>query len=329
MTGFGHFARSLRLRRLYRHSTAGLMITPLDHSIHDGPVVPKGTTLDQLAARIAAGGADAVVVHKGSVRHISPERFAAMSLIIHLNASTSQALDPNAKYVVAGVEEALRLGADAVSVHVNLGSDDERQQIGDLGRIADACDRWNLPLLAMVYPRGPRISDPRDPAVVAHAVTIAADLGADLVKTVFLGSTAEMLDLTAACPVPVLVAGGPALEKEEDVLAYVRDAIAGGAGGVAMGRNIFQAKDPRALAAKVARIVHHFPEQHFTTGPFSESGGGERLHSERLTPDHLDGTPLDDPHHDDTHLDGPSLDGSSLDHLTGGPHHDGRQTVLA
>ncbi|MGW1927554.1 2-amino-4,5-dihydroxy-6-one-heptanoic acid-7-phosphate synthase, partial [Streptomyces massasporeus] len=65
MTGFGHFARSLRLRRLYRHSTAGLMITPLDHSIHDGPVVPKGPTPDPLAARDAARGADPLVVHQG------------------------------------------------------------------------------------------------------------------------------------------------------------------------------------------------------------------------------------------------------------------------
>ncbi|SMQ16979.1 2-amino-4,5-dihydroxy-6-oxo-7-(phosphonooxy)heptanoate synthase [Streptomyces sp. Ag82_O1-12] len=326
MTAFGHFARSLRLRRLYRHSTAGLMITPLDHSISDGPVAPKGTSLDHLAGQLAAGGADAVVVHKGSVRHISPERFAAMSLIIHLNASTSQALDPDAKYVVTQVEEALRLGADAVSVHVNVGSDDERQQIGDLGRIADACDRWNLPLLAMVYPRGPRVTDPRDPDLVAHAVTVASDLGADLVKTVFLGSTAEMLDLTAACPVPVLVAGGPAMPTEEDVLAYVRDALAGGAGGVAMGRNIFQASDPRQLAAKVARLIHHFPEQHFA--PLAFPADAHR--AERLTPDHLDapahlgapGSPLD---HDTHHLSDPSYSS----HPTGGPHHDGRKTVLA
>ncbi|MFF9485632.1 2-amino-3,7-dideoxy-D-threo-hept-6-ulosonate synthase [Streptomyces sp. NPDC014676] len=320
MTGFGHFARSLRLRRLYRHSTAGLMITPLDHSISDGPVVPRGTTLDQLAGQLAAGGADAVVVHKGSVRHISPERFAAMSLIIHLNASTSQAHDPDAKYVVTEVEEALRLGADAVSVHVNVGSDDERQQIGDLGRIADACDRWNLPLLAMVYPRGPRVTDPRDPQLVAHAVTVASDLGADLVKTVFLGSTAEMLDLTAACPVPVLVAGGPAMPTEEDVLAYVRDALAGGAGGVAMGRNIFQAADPRRLAAKVARLIHHFPEQHFGAVAFPSGTGVHR--DERLTPDHLEdpasGVLPDSTHHL-----------SDLSHPTGGPHHDGRKTVLA
>jgi 2-amino-4,5-dihydroxy-6-oxo-7-(phosphooxy)heptanoate synthase len=279
MTGSRHAARALRLRRLYHHSTAGLLIVPLDHAISDGPVLPPGTTHDQLAGQIAAGGADAIVVHKGSVGHISPERFATMSLIIHLNASTGQAPDPDAKYVVTGVEEALRLGADAVSVHVNLGCDDERQQIGDLGRIADACDRWNLPLLAMVYPRGPRIADPHDARLVAHAVTVAVELGADLVKTVCLDQSSEMLRLTSACPVPVLVAGGPALAAEEDVLGYVGTALAGGAGGVAMGRNIFQALDPQRLTSRVAGLVHRFPEpeRHFGPAAFPATAGSGHL----------------------------------------------------
>ncbi|MFF9349096.1 2-amino-3,7-dideoxy-D-threo-hept-6-ulosonate synthase [Streptomyces sp. NPDC014734] len=259
MTSAGHFARSLRLRRLHHHSPTGLMVTPLDHSISDGPTVPRGSTVDCLAGQLASGGVDAIVVHKGSVRHIHPDRFADMSLIIHLNASTGRAPDPDAKYLVTGVEDALRLGADAVSVHVNLGSDDERQQIGDLGRVSDACDRWNLPLMAMMYPRGPRIQNPHDPVLVAHAVTIAVDLGADLVKTYFPGTMADMLDLTAACPVPVLVAGGPARADETEVLDYVGDALAGGAAGVAMGRNIFQSADPQRLAEKVARLVHRHP----------------------------------------------------------------------
>lgn len=259
MISHGHFARSLRLRRLHHHSASGLMITPLDHSISDGPVVRSGSSIDQLAGQLAGGGVDAIVVHKGSVRHIDPDRFADMSLIIHLNASTGQADDPDAKYLVTGVDEAIRLGADAVSVHVNLGSRDERQQIGDLGRVADACDRWNLPLMAMMYPRGPRIVNPRDPELAAHAVTIAADLGADLVKTVFLGSVAEMLDLTAACPIPLLVAGGPQRGSDTEVLRFVRDALAGGAAGVAMGRNVFQSADPERLAGNVARLVHQFP----------------------------------------------------------------------
>jgi 2-amino-4,5-dihydroxy-6-oxo-7-(phosphonooxy)heptanoate synthase len=263
MNSHSHFAaRSLRLRRLYHHGLAGLMVTPLDHSISDGPIVPRGSSIDQLAGQLAVAGVDAIVVHKGSLRHIHAERFATMSLIMHLNASTAQASDPDAKYLVTGVETAIRLGADAVSVHVNLGSADERHQIADLGRVGDDCERWNLPLMAMMYPRGPRITDPRDPALVAHAVTIAADLGADLVKTVFTGSVAEMLDITAASPVPVLVAGGPPRGSEEGVLGFVSDALAAGAAGVAIGRNIFQSADPERLAGKVARLVHQLPGEH-------------------------------------------------------------------
>ncbi|MEU6551615.1 2-amino-3,7-dideoxy-D-threo-hept-6-ulosonate synthase [Streptomyces sp. NPDC046915] len=217
---------------------------------------------------------DAIVVHKGSVRHIRPERFADMSLIIHLNASTAQAPDPDAKYMVTEVEEALRLGADAVSVHINLGSDDERRQIADLGRVSDACDRWNLPLMAMMYPRGPRVADPHDPVLVAHAVTIAADLGADLIKTSFPGAMPDLLALTQACPVPILVAGGPPRTTEEGVLEYVGEVLAGGALGVAMGRNIFQSADPQRMAGRVARLVHRLPAGEFdhTTGGHQRGG---------------------------------------------------------
>jgi 2-amino-4,5-dihydroxy-6-oxo-7-(phosphonooxy)heptanoate synthase len=254
----GHFARAIRLGRLYRHNPTRLLITPLDHSISDGPVVPRGSSIDRLAGTLANAGVDAVVLHKGSLRHVMPERFTRMSVIVHLNASTGQAPDPDAKYLVTGVEEALRLGADAVSVHVNLGSDDERRQIGDLGRVSDACDRWNMPLMAMMYPRGPRVTDPFDPALVTHAVTIAADLGADLIKTVLPGSSAHLLELTAVCPVPVLIAGGPRRPGDAVVLELVRNALAGGAAGVAMGRNIFQSAAPEQLARRIAGMVHGF-----------------------------------------------------------------------
>ncbi|MEV8512054.1 2-amino-3,7-dideoxy-D-threo-hept-6-ulosonate synthase [Dactylosporangium sp. NPDC051484] len=259
-----HAARSLRLRRLHHHSTAGLLIAPVDHSIADGPIVTRTSSLDRLMGHLAAGGVDAVIVHKGSVRHIHPDRFAEMSLIVHLNASTGHALDPDAKYMVTAVEEAIRIGADGVSVHVNMGSLEEHQQIQDLARIADACDRWNLPLMAMMYPRGPKITDPSDPALVAHAVTIAADLGADLVKTVYPGSVSRMLELTGICPIPVLVAGGPRRGSDTELLQFVADAMAGGAAGVAMGRNLFQAADPERLAKKIARLIHQYPIEPFT-----------------------------------------------------------------
>ena len=254
-----HFARELRLDRLYRHSPSGLMLTPLDHAISDGPLLPPGRSFDDLLEQLALAEVDAVVVHKGMLHRVRPHWFTRLGLIMHLSASTGIAPDPDAKCLVTGVEEAIRLGADAVSVHVNLGSLSERAQLGDLGRVAEACDRWNMPLLAMVYPRGPHIADPADPALVAQAVTVATDLGADLVKTVFPGSVEAMREITAAAPIPVLVAGGPSGRPERETLAFVSRALAGGAGGVAMGRTVFQSHRPAATARAVSALVHRDP----------------------------------------------------------------------
>lgn len=249
------FGRRLRLRRLYRNDSERLLIVPLDHSVTQGPVT-GGTGIDALVGRLATNRVDAIVLHKGALRHVDPAWFSSTSLIVHLSASTVHAPDPDAKYLVADVEESLRLGADAVSVHVNLGSDGEQRQISDLASVADACDRWNVPLLAMMYPRGPKISDPRDPALVRHAVTVAADLGADLVKTPYVGSVEEMKEIVACAPVPVVTVGGPRNEDEGQVLAHVAEALNSGVAGVAMGRNVFEAPDPGAMAGKLADLVH-------------------------------------------------------------------------
>jgi 2-amino-4,5-dihydroxy-6-oxo-7-(phosphonooxy)heptanoate synthase len=258
------FARRLRLRRLYRHGGAGLLVVPFDHSISTGPIVPGGG-LDGLVGEVAAAGADAVVLHKGALRRVDPRRFDTTALVVQLSASTSHAPDPDAKYLVGDVEEALRLGADAVSVHVNVGSRTEPRQIADLAAVADACDRWNLPLLAMMYPRGPQVADPYDAGLAAHAAMIATDLGADLVKTVYPGTPEAMARIARACPVPVLIAGGPAAGSAgggtDELLDRLDAALRGGAAGAAIGRHIFQAADPGAVTRKVADMVHNRYEQ--------------------------------------------------------------------
>jgi 2-amino-4,5-dihydroxy-6-oxo-7-(phosphonooxy)heptanoate synthase len=210
-------------------------------------------------AQLAGSGVDAVVLHRGSVRWIDPIAFRHTALVVHLSASTVHATDPDAKYLVASVEGALRLGADAVSVHVNLGSAEEHRQVADLAATAEVCDRWSVPLLAMMYPRGPQIRNPRDPRLLAHAATLAADLGADLVKTPYAGSPAAMAEVVGACPIPLLAAGGPKLPDPDLLHPYVADVIRAGAAGVAMGRNIFQAADPGAVARGIAELVHPAP----------------------------------------------------------------------
>lgn len=260
------FARGLRLRRLFRRGDGRLLVVPLDHSVTDGPLRPGD--LDSLLGELAGTGVDAVVLHKGSLRHVDHGWFDDMSLILHLNASTRHAPDPDAKYLVAHVEEALRLGADAVSVHVNLGSRQEARQVADLAAVAEECERWNVPLLAMVYARGPQISDSHAPELVAHAALLAADLGADLVKTDYAGTPEQMADVVQACPIPVIVAGGPRSAETDAVLAGVSDALRGGAAGVAMGRNVFQADHPGRMAAAIARLVHepHIPDRDGANG---------------------------------------------------------------
>jgi len=246
------FTPQHRLARLLRRDDGRLFVVPLDHSVSSGPIT-IGCTLNQLVGRVASNGADAVVLHKGSVRYVDPRWFRGISLILHLSAGTRHANDPDAKYLVATVEEALRLGADAVSVHVNMGSVDERQQISDMAAVADSCDRWHMPLLAMVYPRGPQIHEEADPVLVAHSASLAADLGATMVKTPFAGTTAEMADVVRSCPIPLLAAGGA---KRSEVLGYVQDVLRSGAAGVAMGRNVFQAADVGALVAQISALVH-------------------------------------------------------------------------
>ncbi|UWP79491.1 2-amino-3,7-dideoxy-D-threo-hept-6-ulosonate synthase [Dactylosporangium fulvum] len=246
------FARRVRLQHLHRRDAAGLLVVPLDHSVTGGPIVHNGQ-LDRLIGQISDGGADAVVLHKGAVRRVAARWFRSMSLIVHLSAGTTLAPDPDDRYLVCTVEEALRLGAHGVSVHVNTGSATEARQVADLAAVAGECDRWGVPLLAMVYPRGPGIVDGRAPDAVAHAAALAADLGADLVKTALPRSAAAITAVTAGCPVPVLAAGGGA---GDDVLPHLAAAMRAGAGGVAAGRLVFTAPDPAAMTRRVAAVVH-------------------------------------------------------------------------
>lgn len=250
------FSRELRLRRLYRSPGTRLLVVPLDHSVTDGPIAPNAGDVRHLVRGLARSGVDAIVLHKGALRSVDASSFVDTALIVHLSASTVHAADPDAKYLVANVAEAVRLGADAVSVHVNLGSREEARQVGDMAAVAEACDRWNVPLLAMMYPRGPRISDPRSPELIAHAAVLAADLGADLVKTPYAGSAEAMRDVVRASPIPLLVAGGAPVGGTAELMAYVDDVFDSGAGGLAMGRNIFQARNPSDVARQIAERAH-------------------------------------------------------------------------
>jgi 2-amino-4,5-dihydroxy-6-oxo-7-(phosphooxy)heptanoate synthase len=247
---------AVRLARLSRHRAGRFLFVPMDHSVADGPIVDAGR-FNGLVGDVVAGGADAIVVHKGRARAVDPQLLQDCSLIIHLSASTPHAPDGDAKVLVGDVEEAVRLGADAVSVHVNIGSDTEAGQLADLGSVAAACQRWNVPLLAMVYARGPRIAEPRDPALLAHVVNVAADLGATLVKTASPEPLDRLAEIVESCPVPVLLAGGGA--GADELRDFATGVIRAGGSGLAVGRGVFRHPEPAKAVRELSAVIHGLP----------------------------------------------------------------------
>src|SRR5439155_436896 len=194
-------------------------------------------------ANVGKGGDTAVVLDKGVVRFAKDYLDEGLCLVLHLSASAAISTHVDRKVLVTQVDEAISYGADAISVHVNLGGEDDDRMIEDLGTTATACDRFGFPLLAMMYPRGPKIKNPYDVDVVKHVARVGAELGADIVKTLYTRAPETFKEVVRGCPVPVVVAGGPKLDSDRAAFEMVEGALSGGAVGVSMGRNIFQAKD--------------------------------------------------------------------------------------
>jgi class I fructose-bisphosphate aldolase len=154
------------------------------------------------------------------------------------------------------VEDAIKLGADGVSVHVNLGDETERMMLADLGKITSEAAEWGMPVLAMVYARGPKIKNGFDPEIVAHCARVGEELGADVVKVNYTGDVESFRKVVEACCIPVVIAGGPKMENRRDLLTMVYDSIQAGGAGLSVGRNIFQDEDPATVVKALHGIVH-------------------------------------------------------------------------
>ncbi len=247
--------KQIRMERIIDRNTSRTVIVPMDHGVSSGPIYGI-TDLRDAIEQVVRGGANAIVEHKGMVGAGHRRSGKDVGLIIHLSASTSLSPYPNTKTLVCTVEEALRLGADAVSIHVNIGDEMERQMLSDFGMVSSRAREWGIPLLAMIYPRGEKIANEYDPDVLKHAARLGAELGADIVKISYSGSVESFREVIAGCRVPVVIAGGEKMESDKQILEMVRGAIDAGGSGVSIGRNIFQHQDPSRMVVAISMIVH-------------------------------------------------------------------------
>jgi len=247
--------KKIRMERLINRNTGKTVIVPMDHGVSVGPIAGV-TNIREAVGLVAQGGANAVVEHKGQVSKGHRGEGKDIGLIIHLSASTNLSPYPHAKTLVCSVEEAVKLGADGVSIHVNLGNGDEKQMLNDFGRVSAEAREWGIPLLAMIYPRGDKIKDEYDVSVVKHAARVGDELGADIVKVSYTGSRETFQEVVAGCGIPVVIAGGEKMDSDREILEVVKGAVDAGGAGVSIGRNVFQHDRPDRMVAAISAVVN-------------------------------------------------------------------------
>ena len=228
----------------------GLWI-PVDHGVSGWP--ERGLEdMEGLLPSLAAAGADAIIAHKGVVSRFSDQ----VNMLMHISASTIHGGEhASDKVLVGSAEEALARGALGVSVQVNLGDVHEHMMLQRLGTVSEDCHRLGLPLLGMIYPRGPGLQTTPEHAL-PHCVRLAWELGCDVIKTSWPEDPDVFKSMVWAAPIPILIAGGPAEGNPRAVVEMVHAALQAGGAGVCMGRQIFAGGDPIAMVRALKMIIH-------------------------------------------------------------------------
>ena len=175
---------------------------------------------------------------------------------MHLSGSVDFSPNKQNKILVGSVEEAIRLGADAVSMQVNIGIKDDEKMLSDLGAVSEQCDLWNIPLLVMIYPQfSDRMNVEERVNMTLHCIRICEELGADIVKVGYIPGLEKENSYFDNARIKIVIAGGEKIE-EECFLNFVSEAIKHGVDGIAIGRNVFQSENPINMISKLCEIVH-------------------------------------------------------------------------
>ncbi len=247
--------KAIRLERIIDRNSGKTVIIPMDHGVTVGPI--EGLTdMRKAISNMVSGGANAILMHKGMVRAGHRGSGRDVGLIIHLSGGTALSPDPNAKELVCTVEEAIKLGADAVSIHINLGAETDKEMLRQFGQVSERCLFWQVPLVAMMYTRGAKIKDEFDVQNVKLAARAGAELGADIVKVPYTGSVDPFVHGGEGFPEPVVIAGGPKMGSDEEIFRMVEGALKAGATGVSIGRNAFQHEKPEQMVRALSKMVH-------------------------------------------------------------------------
>jgi DhnA family fructose-bisphosphate aldolase class Ia len=235
------------------------VIVALDH----GGIAGNMPGIENPALTIRAcrqGGADCVLTTRGFISQSENEWDRTMSVMLRLTGGFTVLRGKFEEELITSVEAALVLGAASVIVTIKFGHPREGDFIRNASLVADACERWGVPLIVEAMAQGSLVGKPlegkADPAGIAMAARMAQELGADMIKTYYTGSAESFAKVVAGCPVPIVILGGEKSEDDKALFRSVRDSIDAGGAGIAIGRNIWQGGRTLGMTQAMVGLVH-------------------------------------------------------------------------
>jgi len=250
-------SKELKLKKIMKDGKA--LILAFDHAVEHGPHEYEGIDLSpQRIGRIASkGNVDAIILHIGTAK-IVKKLYPKLPIIVKITGRTNLTSDEiQIQQIVTKVKEAKEIGALGIAVTIYFGSDYESEMLKNFSEIKEEANKYKMPIFGFAYPRTKKFNK-YDPIAVRYAARAGAEIGFDVVKTYYTGSKESFAKVVKDCFVPVLVAGGPKIENEEEFLKIVEDVMQVGASGIAVGRNVWGRKDEEAirLLGELRRIIH-------------------------------------------------------------------------
>ena len=246
----------IRLARLFSHPSGNLFGIAVDHFVGYGSVREGGLKdLPAAVDRCMTARPDTMTMTPGTAKNCWPAHVGQASLIVQASCWTP---DDRIREQLATAEDAIRLGADALAVAIGVRGATEGDFIRWLTDAVRAAAPFDLPVVAHIYPRdySDGVKIVFTPEEIAYAVRVGIETGVDVIKVGYPGDEAAFSEIIAACPVPVVMAGGPKEPTLRDALAQIHAGMRAGARGAVVGRNIWGEADMERAARAYAGVIH-------------------------------------------------------------------------
>jgi putative autoinducer-2 (AI-2) aldolase len=237
-----------RIQRIFKEDGKTVMLA-VDHGYFLGPVSRLEEPRKTIEPLIPY--ADSLMVTRGMLRNCIDAKYNIPIVLRVSGGNSIVGKDLSNESITVAFEDAIRLNVAAVALSIYVGTDYENQTLTNLAKLIDEGQKYGIPVLA-VTAVGKEL-EKRDAKYLSLSCRIAAELGAQIIKTYYCEDFEKVVK---SCLVPIVIAGGPKLKNEFDALKMAYEAVAQGAKGVDMGRNIWQSQWPVAMISAIRSIVH-------------------------------------------------------------------------